>query len=150
MGNRAVITTREGFKHQNEDLGVYLHWNGGYDSVRAFLAYCKFKGYRRPEDDNYGWAYLCTTIGNFFGNGLSLGIDTVARLDTDNYDNGTYIIEDWEIVDLIYEAPHHEGYDLEESLYKINERQPESIKEPPEKIKAWVGEYTKGESAAAN
>ena len=63
MGNRAVITTRKDLK----DIGVYLHWNGGRDSVEGFLTYCKIKGYRPPEYDNYGWAYLCMTIGNFFG-----------------------------------------------------------------------------------
>lgn len=31
MGNRAIITTKK------RDLGVYLHWNGGRDSVGAFL-----------------------------------------------------------------------------------------------------------------
>lgn len=30
MGNRAVITTEE------KQIGVYLHWNGGRDSVQAF------------------------------------------------------------------------------------------------------------------
>lgn len=63
MGNRAVITTRKDLN----GIGVYLHWNGGRDSVSAFLTYCKLKGFRPPERDNYGWAYLCTTIGNFFG-----------------------------------------------------------------------------------
>ena len=72
MGNRAVITTSE-FMNLHEDiqfsneLGVYLHWNGGRDSVTAFLTYCKLKGYRPPETDCYGWARLCQVIGNFFG-----------------------------------------------------------------------------------
>ena len=52
MGNRAVITTRENFN--NDGVGVYLHWNGGRDSVQAFLTYCKMKGYREPTSDNYG------------------------------------------------------------------------------------------------
>ena len=45
MGNRAVITTRKaGVNPANSDAtGVYLHWNGGRDSVEAFLAYCKLK-----------------------------------------------------------------------------------------------------------
>ena len=102
MGNRAVITTRKDLK----DIGVYLHWNGGRDSVEGFLTYCKIKGYRPPEYDNYGWAYLCTTIGNFFGqSGLSLGIDVASKLDCDNWDNGTYIIKDWKIVDRLYQSP---------------------------------------------
>lgn len=35
MGNRAVITTTD------QRIGIYLHWNGGKDSVEAFLKYCK-------------------------------------------------------------------------------------------------------------
>lgn len=92
MGNRAVITT------EVKDLGVYLHWNGGRNSIEGFLLYCKLKGYRCPEDDCYGWARLCQVIGNFFRDGLSVGIDRYNRLDTDNGDNGTYIIKDWQIV----------------------------------------------------
>jgi hypothetical protein len=65
MGNRAVITTEEYLKDENT-LGIYVHWNGGRDSVEAFLTYCKLKQYRTPEDDCYGWARLCQTICNFF------------------------------------------------------------------------------------
>lgn len=97
MGNRAVITT------QDKELGVYLHWNGGRDSIEAFLLYCKLKGYRCPENDCYGWARLCQVIGNFFGGEYSVGIDKYDRLDTDNGDNGTYIIKDWQIIGKEFE-----------------------------------------------
>ena len=97
MGNRAVICT------EAKDLGVYLHWNGGRDSVEAFLFYCKLKGYRKPELDNYGWARLCQVIGNFFGGEYSVGIDVYDKLDTDNGDNGVYIIKDWQIIDKEFE-----------------------------------------------
>ena len=33
MGNRAII------QPINSTMGVYLHWNGGVDSVTAFLKY---------------------------------------------------------------------------------------------------------------
>ena len=97
MGNRAVITT------EDKDLGVYLHWNGGRDSVEAFLFYCKLKEYRCPENDCYGWARLCQVIGNFFGGEYSVGIDRYTRLDTDNGDNGVYIIKNWEIIGKEFE-----------------------------------------------
>jgi hypothetical protein len=97
MGNRAVITTIA------KDLGVYVHWNGGRDSIEAFLLYCKIKGYRAPENDSYGWARLCQVIGNFFGGIYSVGIDRYDRLDIDNGDNGTYIIKDWQIVGKEFE-----------------------------------------------
>lgn len=110
---------------EDKKLGVYLHWNGGKDSVEAFLLYCKLKGYRCPENDCYGWARLCQVIGNFFGGELSLGIDTYDRLDCDNGDNGVYIIRNWEIVGREF-APTYEQstYNLRESLEAINEAQP--------------------------
>ena len=119
MGNRAVITTSE------KEIGVYLHWNGGRDSVSAFLMYCKLKGYRSPETDCYGWARLCQVIGNYIGGEYSLGIDTYNRLDTDNGDNGTYIIKDWEIVGReFFTGEEQDSYGLEEMLLEINKSQP--------------------------
>lgn len=123
MGNRCVITTKE------KKIGVYLHWNGGIGSVRAFLAYCKIKEYRPPETDCYGWSYLCTTICNFMGDGLSCGIDLYENLDTKNGDNGVYIIENWEIVDRLYAPSSNKSeYDLEDFIRYLNECQPEKIR----------------------
>lgn len=129
MGNRAVITTsKAGFDPANsEATGVYLHWNGGRDSVEAFLAYCKLKGFRSPEKDNYGWARLCQVIGNYFGGGLSIGIGPCCTLDCNNYDNGTYIIEDWEIVGRAYfDGVEQYDYGLNEMLADIDVTQPAS------------------------
>jgi len=121
MGNRAVITTEQ------KQIGVYLHWNGGRDSVQAFLLFCKLKGFRTPENDCYGWARLCQVIGNYFGGDLSIGIDKYNRLDTDNGDNGVYIIKDWEIVGReFYEGAEQNNYELRDMLRDINEAQPES------------------------
>ena len=123
MGNRAVITTRD------KNIGVYLHWNGGRDSVEAFLKYCELKGYRTPERDNYGWARLCQVIGNYFGGELSLGIDKYEKLDRDNGDNGVYIIENWKIVDREFiDWPEQNEYDLVSMLRDINNHQPEREK----------------------
>ena len=58
MGNRAVITTISAEPKDSTAIGCYIHWNGGRDSVEAFLTYCKLKGYRPPETDCYGWARL--------------------------------------------------------------------------------------------
>ena len=125
MGNRAVITTKANM--DNNGVGVYLHWNGGRDSVRAFLKYCELKGYRAPSDDNYGWARLCQVIGNFFGGSTSLGIDTVNNLDCNNWDNGVYLIEGWELVGRMYfDGEEQDYYDLVEMLNGINDQMPES------------------------
>lgn len=135
MGNRAVITTKQGWENPNDNLGIYLHWNGGRDSVEAFLTYCKMQGYRSPEYDNYGWARLCQVIGNFFGGSLSVGLDVVSRLDCDNWDNGVYIIEDWQIVDRkCFEGKEQQNYDLIEMLNDINSQMPEHTRLPNEEI----------------
>lgn len=124
MGNRAVIATKESWK--NGGVGIYLHWNGGRDSVEAFLKYCDLKGYRSPSDDCYGWARLCQVVGNFFGGSTSVGIDTLWHLDCDNYDNGVYIIDGWEIVDRAYFNDNEQSnYDLNEMLETIDKAMPE-------------------------
>lgn len=124
MGNRAVITTKESWAH--DGVGVYLHWNGGRDSVEAFLKYCDLKGYRSPSEDCYGWARLCQVVGNFFGGNTSVGIDTLWHLDCDNYDNGVYIIDGWEIVDRRYfRGEEQNEYDLNEMLTVIDKAMPE-------------------------
>lgn len=133
MGNRAVITTRENF--ENNGIGIYLHWNGGRDSVEAFLKYCELKGYRTPNTDNYGWARLCQVIGNFFGGSTSVGIDVVNNLDCDNFDNGVYIIKGWEIVGREhFNGAEQMNYKLEDMLMDIDESMPKDEQ---------LGEYLK-------
>lgn len=124
MGNRAVITTKENF--ENNGIGIYVHWNGGRASIEAFLTYCKIRGFRRPEEDNYGWARMTQVIANFFGgDGLSIGIDTVNNLDCDNGDNGVYFIENWKITGREYFTGREQNdYDLKEMVFAINEAQP--------------------------
>ena len=96
MGNRAVITTSD------KKMGIYLHWNGGAESVLAFLEVAQSRGYRDPAcDASYGMARLCGLICEFFGpGGNSVGIGTLAELDTDNHDNGVYVVgAGWKIIE---------------------------------------------------
>lgn len=123
MGNRAVITT------EKKDLGIYLHWNGGRDSVEAFLRYCDLRGFRPPDSDEYGWARLCQVIANFMGaGGLSVGISkytTDERMDPG--DNGIYVIRGWEIVDRVYpwgSFEEQDEYPLDMMLKEIDAAQP--------------------------
>ena len=127
MGNRAVITaSRDALVEESTDLGMYLHWNGGRDSVEAFLKYCELKGFRSVKDGGYGWARLAQVIGNFFGGGLSIGIDQCRNLDCDNWDNGVYIIDGWKIVGRkFHDGPEQQHYKLEDMLEAIDEAQPE-------------------------
>jgi len=119
MGNRALI------KFDGQDAGVYLHWNGGRDSVEAFLEYCKLRDFRC---DDYGVARFCQVVGNFFGGGLSIGVTTnIKDEDADWVDNGIYIVKDWEIVGRIPEdISEQDEYDKTELLVDIDGCQPEN------------------------
>lgn len=96
MGNRAVITTRE------RKVGLYLHWNGGRDTVEPLLRYCELQGYRPPSEDDYGWARLAQVVGNFFSGSTSVGIGaytTDVRMDPG--DNGIYVVDGWRIAERL-------------------------------------------------
>lgn len=127
MGNRAVITnnTKDGEDYKN-NVGIYVHWNGGRDSIEAFLTYCKLRGFREPDRHSYGTARLIQVIANFAGgDGLSVGVDICKNLDCNNYDNGVYFIEGWDITRREFE-PEREQYNhnLREMLIDIDEAQP--------------------------
>lgn len=121
MGNRAVIQ----FGEAKDAIGIYLHWNGGPESVAAFLAAAE-KFQVRPDD--YGVAKLCQIIGNFLGGTLSLGVGLARNLDRDNGDNGTYIVKDWKVVKLLFSGEEVMGYDVAkfsvilEEVVKRNQR----------------------------
>lgn len=140
MGNRAVITTLENY--QTNGLGIYLHWNGGRDSIEAFLEYCKIRKFRSGE---YGFARLTQIIANYFGGGLSIGIDQIRFLDCDNWDNGVYLIDNWEIVGRRFKRGFEQDeYNLMEMVKEIDKAQPESDRVGSEIIEA-IFEGNRGE-----
>ena len=101
MGNRAVLAfiNDDGKKDKNS-VGIYLHWNGGRDSVEGFLQTAKDYELR---SGSYGVARLTQIIANGLGGTLSLGVDLLKNLDCDNYDNGVYWIDqNFNIVDREY------------------------------------------------
>jgi hypothetical protein len=137
MGNRAVITTPD------KKIGVYLHWNGGRNSVEAFLKYCELQGFRKPENDNYGWSRMCQVIANYFdgdSHGLCIGIDRYEVLDTDNWDNGVYIIKNWQIVEREFMRWPEQTSEssLLERLIQIDECQPVKMQLGAERIAAML------------
>ena len=137
MGNRAVITVGDEHGSFNPNgIGIYLHWNGGRDSVQAFLKYCDLHGYRSPSSDNYGWASLCQVISNFFGGGDSIGVDKCCNLDCDNGDNGVFTIQGWEIVGRKYSHREQNQYELDKMLIDIDKAQPEQMR---------IGEFIQAE-----
>ena len=96
MGNRAVITAAP---YSDDNIGIYVHWNGGQESIEGFIRAAKELGFRDPTQDSYGWARLTQIIANYFGGETSIGIDVCRNLDTDNGDNGTWLLgPDWTLV----------------------------------------------------
>ena len=129
MGNRAVV------KPYNNHIGVYLHWNGGPESIDAFLTYCKLKKFREFEDA-YGLARFCQVVGNFFGGELSLGIEEAFEKKDyiGSLDNGIYEVRGWDVVDHITEENIEKtdlcpldtySYDNLDLVKAINASQPE-------------------------
>lgn len=100
MGDRAVIVSHDTTKeNQKEKIGIYLHWCGYEEAVKHFLDIAKQKGIRGcDEDESYCWARLTQIIADEFskeGNHeRSVGVNIVRYLDTNNYDNGVYYIDD--------------------------------------------------------
>ena len=140
MGNRAVITT------EDKKMGVYLHWDGDITTVTAFLTWCKLRGIRAPDYQNYGWARLCQVIANYiegayYGaarklgceetfSGLSVGVDRYENLQgLADWDNGTYIIKGWDIVGREGAGDDEEcGEWIYGLLCDINRYQPEGMR----------------------
>ena len=154
MGNRAVIgwVDRQGGFNPGS-VGVYLHWNGGRDSVEAFLAYCEACGFRSPSEDDYGVARFVQVVCNFFGSsggGLSVGVNRIDRLDADNGDNGLYVCRSWNIVERRHFNQEEQNvYPLEGMLNEINQRQPEEMRLTAEQIASTVEQKSARPQSAA-
>ena len=123
MGNRAFITAK------GADLGVYLHWNGGRDSVEAFLEYARLAGLPSLGSDNTGLPAFVTMLCNFFGNdGSTVQISSTLPnrpQDSDIGDNGVYVVEGHEIVARHgARGPEQRAHSLDGMLASIDEGQP--------------------------
>ena len=123
MGNRALIAfkEKESTKKKEEVPCIYLHWNGGRDSVEAFLDATKRLGVR-THDQSYGMARLTQIIANFMGGTLSIGISSVGDWALDFLDNGVYWVDELEIYDRTdtYDGyKEQKSYDHEELVKAI-------------------------------
>ena len=123
MGNRAVIQ----FGRSKKSPAIYLHWNGGKESVQAFLDVAKALDCR-PDD--YGIARLAQIIGNFFGGTLSIGVDIAERLDRNNYDNGTFIVKDWKIQKHLFVTPEFANMPFDSVYYQAVYNECLAVNEP--------------------
>jgi hypothetical protein len=109
MGNRAyVIFIRNSDKPEylngiaSWSPAVYLHWNGGAESVYAFLA--ELHRRRIRPDQSYESARFIQIAGDFFDCGselttLSLGVENLPDCSSETLlkfnpgDNGIYLVE---------------------------------------------------------
>jgi hypothetical protein len=100
MGNRATITTAP-FDRKN--ACIYVHWNGGRESIEAFCKAAYDLGYRSPDSDpSYALARLAGLICTFFDldSETSIGVGTVDELIGAGDDNGCYVIGgQWHVVE---------------------------------------------------
>lgn len=106
MGNRAIVVFVEGTIKEPSEISpqIYLHWNGGPDSVLAFLREMERRGYTRMD---YASARFVQVVGEFMrgmgeemrNDGLSLGLfgepkdlkpETLEQIS--HGDNGVYLV----------------------------------------------------------
>lgn len=103
MGNRGNVIFTSG---EAISPNVYLHWNGGPESIYAFLEELDRRGVRADAD--YEAARFVQIVGEFFASddpdsGLSLGItsaplpdidaESLGTVHTDPSDNGFYVVD---------------------------------------------------------
>ena len=113
MGNRALIAfkQKESTKKKEDVPCIYLHWNGGRDSVEAFLDATRRLGVRK-NDPSYAMARLTQIIANYLGGTLSIGISSVGDWALDFLDNGIYWVDELEIYDR---TDTYDGYQEQNS-----------------------------------
>ena len=135
MGNRAIITGKE------SHIGVYVHWNGGRDSVEAMLETAYYRSRTGLGADAYdqGLTTLINIASNFLGDSVTIvTIDPENLFKTDPGDNGVYVVdENWEIIDRV-NAPDEEQYshDHLELMITIDEHQPAHLQLGEEFLRA--------------
>ena len=115
MSNSGIIVFED-----NKELGLYLHWNGGRDSVEAFLEYCKLT--KKTGGFQYGMLSLSQVIKNW---SITLGDIIINPFDYGS-DNGIYIVDKkWNITDRRkFNGIEQNEYNLEEFLKELDESQP--------------------------
>lgn len=115
MGNRAVLAF--GNPENPQTIGIYLHWNGGRESVEGFLDAAH--ELRLSNGPDYILARFTQMIANFFGGTNSIGIGPLDSLDCDNGDNGLFQI-DPEALTIIGRRFHEEDAVGVDEKYRAN------------------------------
>ncbi len=95
MGNRAVIT----FSQHKTAPCIYLHWNGGRASVEAFIKSAKHLGLhvcKSEYEEHKVMDLLAEMIATHFFEtkvGMTVYREQYGRADTNNSDNGVYVLD---------------------------------------------------------
>lgn len=148
MGNRAVVFFKGADASQTG--GVYLHWNGGPESILAFLGAMLDRKWMRPD---YASARFVQVVGEFFDlqgdcQGLSLGIcarppiiDDVEALEaTSPGDNGVYVVtiteNDFQVVQHVFRKPKKFSVLKPPKMTQKDQEQMAGIREALEKSRA--------------
>lgn len=162
MGNRANIV----FVDKSEERvspNIYLHWNGGPESVYPFLDELDRRNVRADQD--YECARFIHIVGEYMDqdniHSLSLGvvngpenitIDALNKVPTDNGDNGFYIVcrevKPYTVRRFLcdYEAKNEKG----ENTYPVVERDKKWVnKERKEAYKHGYNVHKKGQETIA-
>lgn len=139
---KAVITIYNGKNDKRSyQLGIYMMWGGGPAYVKAFLTYMKFIGCRPPERDSYGWGALVRVLANY-GIG-AVGLGSLRDLDVSNYDNGLYVIKNWDIVKQKYQGRINEdGAPIRTLLEEIDAAQPKRLQKGKAAILQWLNKHS--------
>ncbi len=116
MGNRAVIEL------EGSGKGIYMHWNGGKDTIDPLLEVAKEYEIQKEGGNVFLMFKLSQIISNAFG---ETKVSSIDMLDCDNYDNGVYVINsDLEIVDRKFtrhpEQNHWDFDGMKEFIEKAN------------------------------
>lgn len=102
MGNRAYVVFESG---EDRSPAIYLHWNGGLESIYAFLD--AIKDYQADQHSlGYSCARFVQLVGNTLGGTLSLGLTCFGKYDELNCDdNGLYVVTPAKVRRMVDESP---------------------------------------------
>ena len=135
MGNRAVVafvdcSGKDKSRYLNNSLikdkspSVYLHWNGGRDSVEGFLTVVKklYGGSCCLAAKERAVLFYSVVRRAGMG-GVSTEVSTFKKVDADNGDNGTYWVdESFQIIDREYQRyPEQQNHPLNEFVNAVIE-----------------------------
>ena len=142
MGNRATVIFTDGKKSFSP--AVYLHWNGGPESIYAFLAELDRRHVRADQD--YECARFIQLIGEFFDqetiSSTSLGVANgpksaelkdLGKVYTDHGDNGIYLVNRTKTSTTVrrfiehYKDEDYTPYLVEMSEFEVAEEHKEAL-----------------------